>query len=67
MFANRTHLCVPGRGCHRRELRYKTGRQVKRGPVMKGFENYFKMVGLSPTDDGKHERFLSKGAIKAGS
>ena len=35
----------------------KTGRQAKPGPVVKGFENYFKTFELSPTDNGKHERF----------
>ena len=57
--ANGTDWYVPGRSCHRRELRDKTGRQVKPAPVVEDFENYFKTFELPPTtpDNGKHKRF----------
>ena len=57
MLASGTRWCVSGRSCHRRELKGKTGRQVKTGPMVKDFENYFKTFELAPTGDGKHQRF----------
>ena len=56
---------MPSKGCHWRERRRKTGRQVEEGPVTTGFERYPKMFGHFPTDAGKHERILSKGVKRS--
>lgn len=56
---------MPSKGCHWREVRCKTGRQVEYGPVMRVFEYYSKTFGHFPMDAEKHERILTKGGKRS--